>query len=796
MYKRKRRFTPKAALVFLLVAALSLSACGKTPNQATSEQSSVEESFSSESSAEESKTEAESEPAGSESAESAPAEETKDSAADYLKELQETEMYEFSLASYNSDYKVGDTVIITVEMECEADFGGTIGSCVGKNYEWQQKDFEATAGSYTLSWEIKPSVDTAQLSIWYSGGNSVGIKSIDVAIAEPEIGLTGDYIKLFTGEDNLEFALSKYNSKYQVGDYVKISVEFESDGDFSGALGTCQGSNYEWVQQDFVYEQAGTYTLTWTAKPSVDMAQIGIWWIGGTAVGVKSINVDKVEQEVGLTGEYKALFTEPGNYEFYPSIVEPQFKFGDEALITVTFESDGEFNGCMGTCVGSNYDWKQVEYSSETGLSTWQLQISPVVDMVQVGIWWIGGTAVGIVDIDVDITYWGYQHHVTTGALYTATQKGDVYTFNPSDYCDYEEGDVITITAAFNSNDVYNGCLKMKDANGAVKQAGFESNGGVTTCSLVLAGSKEDAEIDFWWMNTRVGLDSITVVKGGELEQPTEPTEPTDPSKVDTSSWQIAFKGFSSKWGGWQAKNGNSGVLDFSAAVADIMSINNIASADELGGVLFQIWNVSEEYAGVEVEYTLYIDEVEFKKEKIAFSYNTDGKFNDYLLQLTNTAVFDWGNYEFTGNETLRAVVSLADAGEGEDPGAGEDTTIKTDSYTFDVSKNGENETFAFDLYHYFSDLTIGDQVKITAEFSCDGGWYGGAVGVTSSDAADGDWDSVSFSNDDGVTTYSTTATVKYDQSNGGQVQIWWIGGADVTVKLTFEKLDGEGTEE
>ena len=86
--------------------------------------------------------------------------------------------------------------------------------------------------------------------------------------------------------------------------------------------------------------------------------------------------------------------------------------------------------------------------------------------------------------------------------------------------------------------------------------------------------------------------------------------------------------------------------------------------------------------------------------------------------------------------------------------------------------------------------------MKITAEFSCDGGWYGGAVGVTSSAAADGDWDSVSFSNDDGVTTYSTTATVKYDQSNGGQVQIWWIGGADVTVKLTFEKLDGEGTEE
>ena len=216
---------------------------------------------------------------------------------------------------------------------------------------------------------------------------------------------------------------------------VKITAVLESDGDFNGAIGASVGKDYEWVQKEFSYDTAGTYTLEYTVKPSSDYSNISIWWVGGTSVGLHSLEVEVMEEEIGIHGDYIAMFTDEANYEFVPSLINPAFKFGDTVRITVTLESDGEFTGCMGTCVGGNYEWTQTEYEAETGISTWTLDIAPVIDSVQLGIWYIGGTAVGIVDIDVEILKWGYQHKEVKGLLYTSASKGDTYHFMPSDYC-------------------------------------------------------------------------------------------------------------------------------------------------------------------------------------------------------------------------------------------------------------------------------------------------------------------------------------------------------------------------
>ena len=42
-------------------------------------------------------------------------------------------------------------------------------------------------------------------------------------------------------------------------------------------------------------------------------------------------------------------------------------------------------------------------FFGDTGISTWVLDISPVIDSVQLGVWYIGGTAVGVLDIDIEI---------------------------------------------------------------------------------------------------------------------------------------------------------------------------------------------------------------------------------------------------------------------------------------------------------------------------------------------------------------------------------------------------------
>lgn len=462
----------------------------------------------------------------------------------YLSELSQGDSLEFKFSDYNSDYKVGNRVTLSITMESLGMFNGCVGASVGSSYEWQQEEFEFEAGCHTATWTVTPSVDSAQLNLWFADSAPVGVISIEVAVEEVEPAVIGK-LATFTEQDSMEFALSDYNSQYKVGDLVKISVVLESDGDFNGSIGASIGKDYVWNQKEFKYDEGGKYTLSWTVKPSSDYSNIGIWWVGGTSVGIHSITVTVLEEEIGIHGDYITMFTDEGNFEFIPSVINPSFKFGDKIRITATLESDGEFTGSMGTSVGDNYEWTQTEYESDTGISTWVLDISPVIDSVQLGIWYIGGTAVGVVDIDIEILKWGYQHVDIKGLIYTSTQKNDVYTFKPSDYCDFEDGDIITIQVGLDSNEVYNGCVSVNDVNGTNRSSNYSSNGGSVTCELVVeASTKEEAKIEFWWMNTKVALNSITVTKGGTIVDTNDDDTfyPNDMKKFRTAANYCDYK--------------------------------------------------------------------------------------------------------------------------------------------------------------------------------------------------------------------------------------------------------------
>ncbi len=99
-----------------------------------------------------------------------------------------------------------------------------------------------------------------------------------------------------------------------------------------------------------------------------------------------------------------------------------------------------------------------------------------------------------------------------------------------------------------------------------------------------------------------------TTAVGGTIElQPTDRIDatvtPTD-STVDTSVWSVAYNCFTSEWGGWRFVNSESGVLELSTTVQELMDVLDITDISEFGGFLLQVWNTE---ADIEIDWTLTI---------------------------------------------------------------------------------------------------------------------------------------------------------------------------------------------
>ncbi|MBQ9122257.1 MAG: hypothetical protein IJY10_02050, partial [Lachnospiraceae bacterium] len=134
---------------------------------------------------------------------------------------------------------------------------------------------------------------------------------------------------------------------------------------------------------------------------------------------------------------------------------------------------------------------------------------------------------------------------------------------------------------------------------------------------------------------------------------------------------------------------------------------------------------------------------------------------------------------------------------EGGTEGGTEDDNDNTDNiasltHTFDVDYEGQ-EAYIVDLNSQFADLEVGDTVELTVTFTSSS-YYGGGMGANTVDETSEtgySWKQVEFSNDAGGTA-TMTIVVPTETGNNTQVQMWWIGDADVDMQLDIKKIDVE----
>ncbi|MBQ6696346.1 MAG: hypothetical protein IJN16_06550 [Lachnospiraceae bacterium] len=345
-------------------------------------------------------------------------------------------------------------------------------------------------------------------------------------------------------------------------------------------------------------------------------------------------------------------------------------------------------------------------------------------------------------------------------------------TIWPDLYCQYwVPGQTIIVTVEMESNGSFGGCLGTCVNKWAWAMESFSSDTGSTIeVKWMLTPIQNNIQLQFWWMSgSQIGIKSIKVDRAtdpnplSKLEQVVTPSEPArDPYEGNANAAYSGYVDFAD--GGWWTEKE--------------ISVSELISNVDPSTITSIVFNG-------ETDFTVGYKPTgsDWAQPTGATSYTiTDVNFADYMLKLCLSK----GNdvvYRFTWDVYTNGATPAVGGGSAEEETP---SNVKTATYTFDDAENGNNETFSVDLYTYFPDLQEGDQVKLTADFITSGGWYGGGLGANDSSVAGG-WTQTDYDSGAG-SSVSQTVTV-YGGSNSAQVQMWWIGGADVDCTLTMEKL-------
>ena len=137
---------------------------------------------------------------------------------------------------------------------------------------------------------------------------------------------------------------------------------------------------------------------------------------------------------------------------------------------------------------------------------------------------------------------------------------------------------------------------------------------------------------------------------------PKEDSEDPEEEPIDTTSWKPAFCGFTSSWGSWQSDAGTENSLEFTTTVQKLMDANGIASIDDFGGLIFQIWNVDSKYNGRTIYYKVCVNGTTYQEGETTINSNEYNSTS--VLQITGTAA--GGDYSFAANDEIYGVVTLS----------------------------------------------------------------------------------------------------------------------------------------
>ena len=218
-------------------------------------------------------------------------------------------------------------------------------------------------------------------------------------------GLHGSYIAEFHAEGTYDIDIASLCPSFNKGDTISVTAVLEGDGSFTGCIGTSVGEDFSWVQNDYTMDSAGTTTWNFSAAATGDIVQIGIWYIGGSAVGIQSVSIEvtslgEASLEYSLATQ---LLLEPQNIVFHPSSYCSNFTPGDTIVISADIYSDQLYNGSL--CASSqNGAWNQSgKIECENGSSTWTLTVANAADYAELQIWWMSGPKLAIKSISVTV---------------------------------------------------------------------------------------------------------------------------------------------------------------------------------------------------------------------------------------------------------------------------------------------------------------------------------------------------------------------------------------------------------
>ncbi len=348
-------------------------------------------------------------------------------------------------------------------------------------------------------------------------------------------------------------------------------------------------------------------------------------------------------------------------------------------------------------------------------------------------------------------------------------------TIWPDLYCQYwVPGQTIILTVEMESNGSFGGCLGTCVNKWAWAMESFSSDTGSTIeVKWMLTPIQNNIQLQFWWMSgSQIGIKSIKVDRAtdpnplSKLEQVAPSTPARDPYEGNANA---AYSGYMdiADGGWWTQKN-----IPIESLISNV-DPSTITSIVFNGETSFQLG-----YNGTTSGTWTQFDGIT--------SYTaTDIDLSENYYAAIGISKGDDVPYRFTWDVYTNGATPAGDGGSAEgDDSATEDANVATATYTFDMNEDGNYETFAFDVHDYISGLQVGDEVKVTAVLSSDGGWFGGGFGHND---ANGDWTQQQI--DVLGTTYTTIVPVLYADGNNVQVQQWWIGGADVTVDVTMEKV-------
>ncbi len=200
----------------------------------------------------------------------------------------------------------------------------------------------------------------------------------------------------------------------------------------------------------------------------------------------------------------------------------------------------------------------------------------------------------------------------------------------------------------------------------------------------------------------------VTVVESGVTYTFVMPSENVEvnaifvkkevPTDVDTSTWSVAYSGYTSSWGGWQGIQGESGTLTYTATVKDVMDVNSVTSVSDFGGINVQIWGLDgSNQDGAEYTYTVYINDV------LVGSGTGTVEDNGYnattVFEIKSTTV--GGSYTLSATDIITATVALVTASEDEPGETGGETGGETETTTSSATR-ASGLIYVNEEYHGF----------------------------------------------------------------------------------------------